>query len=86
MNDLEAAVKDRLISGTQGTDFMDRVCLSARKTAEDAIDAASARGGNARQIREARQALARGDERRAAHQFKDAIAMYKDAVSKAEGA
>lgn len=45
-----------------------------------------ARNGNSGKINEARQAVAQGEARRLAGQFKDAIAKYKDAVSKADGA
>ena len=65
---------------------MDRICLSARAIADDAIAQAVARGGNAGKINEARQLLAQGDTRRTSGRFKDAIGKYKDAVSKAEGA
>jgi hypothetical protein len=86
VGELEAAVKDGLLTPAQGNALMNSICGTARKLAEDAIAAAVARNGNAGKITEARQRLTQGDTFRAAGRFKDAIARYKDAVSKAEGA
>ena len=86
VGDLEAAVKGGQLSATLGASLIDRICASSRALAQDAISEATARGGKAAKINQARQALATADARRAAGQFKDAIAGYKDAVSKAEGA
>jgi hypothetical protein len=86
VGEIEAAVKDGLVPAPDGRAFMLRVCGTARKVATDAIAEAVARGGNQSKLAEAARAVAEGDARRDAGRFKDAVARYKDAVSKAEGA
>lgn len=86
VGDLEAAVKDGVLSAADGNALMLEIVGAARLLAEQAIAEAEARGGDADKIAEARRALAQGDAKRDASQFKDAVARYKDAVAKAEGA
>ena len=84
--DLEAAVSDGLQPRGAGVEMLDEIAGAARQLARDAIDDAAARRRNSSKVAEARAALARGDGRRRARGFKDAVAAYKDAASKAEGA
>ena len=65
---------------------MDQFAAIARQLAVDAIDQAIAQGGDSGEINDAQQALAEGDALRASEAFKDAVANYKDALAKAEGA
>ena len=65
---------------------MERVTGAARQLAVEAIDEATARGGNAAKIAEARRSLADGDALRASGASKAAVDKYKDAAGKAEGA
>ena len=65
---------------------MDALAGIARQLAQASIDAATARGGDSVKIGEATGALASGDALRSAGGFKVAVALYKDAISKAEGA
>ena len=62
------------------------IAAFARIIATQAIDAAKARNGNAGKIAQAEAARAQGDARVTANRFKEAVAKYKDAVAKAEGA
>jgi HYR domain-containing protein len=55
-------------------------------TADQAIAEAKARGGNAEAIADAEAALAKGDEKRAAREFTDAVAQYRKACRVATGA
>ncbi len=84
--DLDAAVSNGRQPGGAGVELMDRIAGAARQLARDAIDDAAARRGNSSKVAGAGLALARGDDRRRARGFKDAVAAYKDAASKAEGA
>jgi hypothetical protein len=68
--DLEAAVKTGVVATAVG----------------NRIEEAKAGGGDAAKIDEAERSLARGDARLGSGEFKKAIAKYKDALSKAEGA
>lgn len=65
---------------------MDALAGVARQLAEEAIAAAQAGGGNAAKIAEANAALADGDAKRGAGEFKDAIRKYRVALAKAESA
>ena len=83
---LEAAVKSKLLGASQRNAFLERIAGAARLLAVEAIEEAEDVGGDAAKIAEAKDALAKGDERVDAKRFKDAVAKYKDALSKAEGA
>jgi predicted extracellular nuclease len=84
--DLEATVKSKLLGASQGNAFLERIAGAARLLAVEAIEEAEDVGGDAAKIADAKDALAKGDERVDAKRFKDAVAKYKDALSKAEGA
>jgi predicted extracellular nuclease len=84
--DLEAAVKSKLLGAAQGNAFLDRIAGAARLLAVEAIEEAEDAGGDASKIEQAKRALAQGDTRLDANRFKAAVAKYKDALSKAEGA
>jgi lantibiotic leader peptide-processing serine protease len=84
--DLEAMIKDRLLTAAEGAALLNPLADAGRALAQEAITAATDRGGNPRKIMEAGRALDAGDARRAAGRFKDALARYKDAYSKAKGA
>ena len=86
VGDLDAAARAALQRRGAGLDLMNGIASAARELADDAIADAVARRGNPNKIAEARAAFARGDARRRAGGFKDALAAYKDASSKAEGA
>ena len=86
VGDLEATVSAGQQRRGGSFDVMDSIAGAARDLANDAIGEARAGRRNASKITEARQALARGDARRRARGFKDAVAAYKDAAAKAEGA
>ena len=63
-----------------------RFADNSRLTADQAIAEAKARGGNAEAIADAEAALAKGDEKRAASEFADAVAQYRKACKTATGA
>jgi len=63
-----------------------RFAGNARLTADQAIAEAKARGGNAAAIADAESALAKGDEKRAARLFTDAVAQYRKACKSATDA
>ena len=84
--DLEAAVKSKLLGQAQGHAFLDRVAGAARLLAVEAIEEAEDAGGDEAKIDDAKRALDEGDARLDAKRFKAAVAKYKDAVAKAEGA
>ena len=86
VGDLDAAATAALQPRGAALDLMNGIAAVARDLADDAIAEAVARRGNPNEIADARAALARGDARRRARGFKDALAAYKDAASKAEGA
>jgi serine protease AprX len=86
LGDLEAARAEGHLDAAQSTRLLDRVTGAGRQLAVDAIKEATARGGNAGKIAEANRALAEGDAQRDAGNFKNAVAKYKDALAKAEGA
>jgi lantibiotic leader peptide-processing serine protease len=86
VGDLEAMVKSKLVTATEGTALIDPLATAGRLLAEDAIADAVARGGDADKIDEAQNALDAGDARRAAGRYKQALSRYKDAYSKATGA
>ena len=86
VGDLDAAASAAGQPRGAGVDLMDRIAGVARELAENAIRDALASRRNSSKIAEARAAFARGDARRRARGFKDALAAYKDASSKAEGA
>jgi subtilisin family serine protease len=86
VGELEAAVASGYLDGEQGTSFLERVTGAGRQLAMQAIDAATARGGDAGKIDEAGRILADGDALRAGGSYKEAVNKYKDALAKAEGA
>lgn len=86
VGDLEAAVDDGLISAAEGNDLMDQLAAIARQVTQNAINAAIAARGDAGDISDATASLAEGDTLRDDGAYKDAVAEYKDALSKAEGA
>ena len=86
VGDLEAAVSAGLLDSVQGTQCMTQLASAARQLAVAAIDAAIAGGGDPDKIADAQLALDDGDALRSAESFKDAVAMYKDALAQAEGA
>ena len=86
VGDLESAVQDGLLTPGQGTRIMDALTEVARQLAVGALLVATAQGGDPSDISDAQQSLANGDVLRAAGAFKAAVAQYKDALSKAEGA
>ncbi len=63
-----------------------RFADNSRLTADQAIAEAKARGGNAEAIADAEAALAKGDDKRAASEFADAVAQYRKACGAATGA
>lgn len=85
VGDLERAVENGL-PGADGTALMNQIAGVARLVAEQAIEEARTRGGDAGKITKAEQSLTDGDAARAAGQFKDAVAEYTQAVARAEGA
>jgi hypothetical protein len=87
VGNLEEAVSDGELSPF-GYDIIVRVLIShaARLAADQAIAEAKARGGNAEVIAEAEAALAKGDQKRAAREFTDAVAQYRKACKTATGA
>jgi len=86
IGDIEAAAKDGLLDPAQGSQLMDDLAGIARQLASDAIDAATAGGGDPVKILDSEQSLSDGDSLRALGQFKDAVNKYKDALAKAESA
>jgi predicted extracellular nuclease len=84
--DLQAAVKQGVLGTTPGNELLGEIAQIVRLLAVDAIEEAKAGGGKADKIAEAERLLARGDTRLTAGRFKDAVAAYEDALSKAEGA
>jgi hypothetical protein len=86
VGDLEAAVKAFSSFSVAGSGLMRDLATIARSHAEDAIDEADARNGDAGKIAAAERALAGGDARLNAGRFKSAVAKYRDAVAQAEGA
>jgi uncharacterized protein len=84
--ELEAAVKQGLVGAVQANPVLDRLARAIRLLAVDAIEEAKARGGDATTIDEAEKDLAKGDARRLAGAFKNAISSYGEAIVKAEGA
>jgi uncharacterized protein len=84
--DLQAAIKQGAVGTAEGNALLEDMARAVRLLAVDAIEEAKAGGGKADKIDEAELELARGDARLAAGHFKEAIAKYQDALSKAEGA
>ena len=86
VGDLEAAIGLDPAQDVAITDLMDQLTGTARQLASDAIEAATAGGGDPGKIDDTLQALAEGDALRSEGAFKDAVIKYKDALAKAEGA
>jgi subtilisin family serine protease len=85
VGEIDSAVSSGDLTAAQGASLLERVTGAARQVAVEAIDEASARGGNAAKIEEARRALAEGDALRTSGRNKEAVNKYKDAAGKAEG-
>jgi len=86
VGDVEAAVNEGL-DETTGNTTMDAMAGIALQIAQVAIDIAiNTPGSDSGEIADAQQYLADGDALRVNEEFKDAVAKYKDALSKAEGA
>ena len=83
---LEIAIKDNGLDQPQGEQIINQLLDVSRQLADDAIDAAIARGGDVVKIEDAQQFLADGDPLRALGQFKNAANEYKAALAKAEAA
>lgn len=86
VGDLEAAVKDGLLDAEQGISLMDDLACVAKQLADNALGQAIADGGDPEKISEARDCVNAGDALRISGSYKEAVAKYKDALSKAEGA
>jgi CSLREA domain-containing protein len=84
--DLQAGVNNRSLTAAQVRPIQELITAAAWVTALDARQRAIARGGNANKIAQATTAINTGVARWAAGKYKDAIASFKDAVAKAEGA
>lgn len=82
--DLEAMVRDGLLTEEDGEALLDVVVASAREPASDAI--AGAEGGDEAKLAEANAALAQGDALRDDGRSKDAVARYREAYAKAADA
>ena len=85
VGDLEAAVNDGLLDPVDGAPLMDELAGIARQMAVNARNEAMARAGDPSAIADVQQYLADGDVL-SASAAKDAVAKYKDALAKAEGA
>jgi predicted RNase H-like HicB family nuclease len=87
VGDLEASVSEGLIDAGAGAELMARMSEVALVIAEDAIAEAEARpGADPDEISQAKQERDDGNDARVAGQFKVAIAKYRAALAKAEGA
>jgi predicted extracellular nuclease len=84
--ELQAAVRQGLVADSQANGVLDRLARAMRLLAVDAIEEAKARDGDATTIDEAEKDLAKGDARRLAGQFTNAIASYREAILRAENA
>jgi hypothetical protein len=85
VGDLEAAVKDKLLRASAGNSLLNRMAGAARQLAVQAIAQVDRNARRSPRIAEAEQGVAAGDRERNALRYKDAVARYKDALSKAEG-
>ena len=79
-------MSDGLLDPGQGTAVLNEIAAIARRCATDAIDEATAQGGDPGEIVNAQQELTNGDSLRTLGAFKDAVAKYKDTLAKAESA
>jgi N-acetylneuraminic acid mutarotase len=86
VGDLEAAIKDGLLAAGPGAGLIVQLAGAVRELAREAIAAAIAAGRDPQKIAEAQAYLAMGSARLAEGRFKDAIASYKDALSKGQSA
>lgn len=86
IGDLEAAVKDSLLDTALGEQWMEQLVASARCLATNAIEEATAQGGDSGEIDDAQQYLGEGDTLSASGDYKDSVSKYKDALAKAESA
>ena len=86
VGDIEAALNDRLLRARVANGLMERIASVARQLATRAVSDAAARRRGSAGITEAERALAAGDAERRGSRYKNAVAHYKDALSKADGA
>jgi dipeptidyl aminopeptidase/acylaminoacyl peptidase len=86
IENLYAAQDEGEISASGFSVIARRFADNSRLTADQAIAEAKARGGNAEAIADAEAALDKGDEKRAASEFADAVAQYRKACDTATGA
>jgi hypothetical protein len=86
VGEVQAAINQGLLGAAPGNSLLDRLARAMRLLAVDAIEEAKAREGNATEIDEAEKDLSKGDARRLAARFTNAVSSYKDAIAKAEGA
>jgi hypothetical protein len=84
--DIEAAVTSGLLRARAATAPMGRITRAARQIAVRAVADAVARRADSTKIGEARRVLGVGDAERNASRYKNAVAHYRDAVAKAQGA
>jgi len=84
--DLQSGVNNRQLTNAEVRPIQELITAAAWVIALEARDRAIARGGNAKKIADANTLINQGNQRWAARAYKDAIARYKDAVAKAEGA
>jgi hypothetical protein len=86
VGDVQAAVDDGVLDPALGDLLMDQLAGVAKQIASNAIEQATAGGGDSDKIADAVMARADGDALLASPTYKDAVNKYKDAVSIAEGA
>jgi predicted extracellular nuclease len=86
VGEVQAAIRQGLVGAAPGNALLDRLARAVRLLAVDAIEEAKAREGNATEIDEAEKDLSKGDARRLAARFTNAVSSYRDAIAKAEGA
>ena len=86
VGDLEAAIADGVVDPEVGQTLADLLAGIVRQVADDLIADAIAAGGDAGEITDAESSLAEGDDFLAELKFKDAVAKYKNAISRAESA
>ena len=84
--DIEAALASRLLPARVAANHMERIARAARQVAVRAIADAVTRRADSTKVAEARRVLGAGDGERNTSRYKNAVAHYKDAVAKAQGA
>ena len=86
VGDVQAAVDDGVLDPALGDLLMDQLAGVAKQIASNAIEQATAGGGDSDKITDAVMARADGDALLASPTYMDAVNKYKDAVAIAEGA